>query len=142
MAKIEIEVIQTSIGLAVWAADRSEQYFSVPSGTSIETIFLCLDAYNMGKANALAKPFTPMQYEVVQQNKIKTKIYYLLCEAGKSGGFGPYIGFDSIAGFKLKMVTDRTNAKRYFDRAEADADALKLEETFCALEVEERIGSL
>lgn len=68
MAKIEIEVIQTSIGLAVWAADRSEQYFSVPTGTSIETIFLCLDAYRMGEAKALSKQYAPQEYQVVRQS--------------------------------------------------------------------------
>ena len=68
MAKIEIEVIKTSIGLAVWAADRSEQYFSVPSGTSIDTIFLCLDAYHMGRAKALSEQFAPQEYEVVRQS--------------------------------------------------------------------------
>jgi len=68
MAKIEIEVIATSIGLAVWAADHSEEYFSVPTGTSIETIFLCLDAYRMGKANALGQQFSPQEYQVMRQS--------------------------------------------------------------------------
>jgi hypothetical protein len=67
MAKIEIEVRMSSVGMHVWAADGSEEYFSVPLGTSPETILLCLDAYNMGKAKALSQPFAPQQYEVVRQ---------------------------------------------------------------------------
>ena len=66
--------------------------------------------------------------------------YYLLCEAGKSGGFGPYVGFDSAAGFTLAMMADRSDAKRYFDRAEAESDSLKLSAQFGPLEIEDRIG--
>lgn len=69
-----------------------------------------------------------------------TGTYYLLCEAGKTVGFGPYVGFDSTAGFKLAMMADRTDAKRYFDRAEVEADSLKLSAEFGPLEIEERIG--
>ncbi len=69
-----------------------------------------------------------------------TGIYYLLCEAGAIQGAGPYVGFDSTAGFKKCMMNDRMDAKRYFDRAEAEADSIKLSEEFGALEIEERIG--
>jgi hypothetical protein len=69
-----------------------------------------------------------------------TGTYYLLCEAGKSGGFGPYVGFDSTAGFKLAMMADRSDAKRYFDRAEVEVDLVKFGIKFGPLEIEERIG--
>lgn len=69
-----------------------------------------------------------------------TGTYFLLCEAGKAGGFGPYVGFDAEAGFKLTMVVDRSDAKRYFDRAAVEADQVNLAAQFGALEIEERIG--
>lgn len=69
-----------------------------------------------------------------------TGTYYLLCESGKVGGFGPYVGFDPSGGFKLTMVTDRSDAKRYFDRPEAETDASRLSTEFGPLEIEERIG--
>jgi len=69
-----------------------------------------------------------------------TGTYYLLCEAGKCGGFGPYVGFDASGGFRVAMVADRSDAKRYFERSEAEADQSKLADRFGALEIEERIG--
>lgn len=71
-----------------------------------------------------------------------TGTYYLLCEAGKIGGFGPYVGFDSTAGFKLAMMADRSDAKRYFDRVEAEADLVELRAKFGPLEIEDRIGAV
>ncbi len=69
-----------------------------------------------------------------------TGIYYLLREAGSIQGAGPYVGFDSTAGFKQAMMADRLDAKRYFDRGEAEADSVNLSSQFGPLEIEERIG--
>lgn|GEM_PF-4990321 len=64
----------------------------------------------------------------------------MLGEAGKPPGAGPYVGFDSTDGFKSAMMADRSDAKRYFDRAEAGADVNHLSDTFGLLEIEERVG--
>ena len=64
--------------------------------------------------------------------------YFLLCEAGKRGGFGPYVGFD--AGFQMAMMADRSDAKRYLERADAEADSATLSAKFGPLEIEERVG--